>query len=207
MMKRLYRTLLVLITLSSMLPAAYAATPYHVTDEVKIFMHTGPSNQYRIKAQPTSGTELTLLGKDNNTGYVHVRTDKGTEGWIDGKYLDKGHGIAFRLPTLEKELSETKTALQEQKDKVASLTEQLANLDNQRRTELSNVNEARAQSTAAVAQLENEINRLQNQIDGMDETNLMGWFIRGGGVVLLGIIIGLIIPSLPKKRRRTDDWF
>ncbi len=184
-----------------------AAESYHVTDEVKIFMHRGPSNQYKIKARISSGSALTLLARNKDTGYVHVRTSGGTEGWIDGRYLEAGNSVKARLPEVERQLQQSQQQLKEQQEQVVALTSELERLSGQRQTELSRINESRAKTTAQVTQLENEIVRLQAEIDGMDETNLMGWFLRGGAVALGGIIIGLIIPNLPKRRRRSEDWF
>lgn len=186
---------------------ANAATPYHVSDDVSIAMHSGPSNQFRIKSWVPSGMELTLLGKDSDTGYVRVKTSRGTEGWINGKYLEKGNSVKARLPVVEEKLNAAESILQKEQAKVATLTEQLARSESARKNELEAVNDARAEGTAQIAQLENEIIRLQTQIDSMDETNMMGWLMRGGGIALLGVIIGLIIPNLPKKRRRSNDWF
>lgn len=196
-----------LTTLITFSQTATAANPYHVSDDVSIAMHSGPSNQFRIRGWLPSGTELTLLKRDSNTKYAQVRTSKGTVGWIDGKYLEKGNSVKTRLPVAEEKLAAAEKTLKLEQQKVVSLTEKLTNSESQRVNEVAAVNEARAAGTAQVAQLENEIVRLQNQIDSMDQTNMMGWFIKGGGVALAGIIIGLIIPNLPKKRRRTNDWF
>ncbi len=188
------------------MPAA-AANEYHVDDEVTVFMHTGPSNQYRIKARVSSGTALTLLDRNSNTDYVQVRTDQGTVGWIQSRYLAEGNSKFMRMPELEQNLTAARSALEEEREKVARLSAQLKQAREAHQTEVAQINNSRAETTAHVAQLENEINRLQNTIDGMDESNLMGWFVRGGGVALAGILLGLLIPKLPKRRRRTDEWF
>lgn len=187
--------------------SASAANEYHVDDEVTIFMHSGPSNQYRIKARVSSGTALTLLDRNANTDYVRVRTDEGTVGWIQSRYLAEGNSKFARMPELENNLTEARTALETEREKVTRLSAQLKQAREAHQTEVSQINNSRAETTAHVAQLENEINRLQNTIDGMDESNLMGWFVRGGGVALAGILLGLLIPKLPKRRRRTDEWF
>ncbi|WP_207061117.1 TIGR04211 family SH3 domain-containing protein [Motiliproteus sp. SC1-56] len=172
------------------------AQDYHVSDEVTVFMHTGPSNQYRIKARISSGTALQVLNRNNSTDYVQVRTDNGTEGWIEGRFVSEGPSIKNRLPRLESQLAQSREKVTEQ----AQALEQL-------QAQLEESTAASAESVAEVAQLENEVARLQLEIDRMDERNLMGWLIRGGGIALAGVVLGLIIPNLPKRRRRTDEWF
>tara|TARA_R110001583_G_scaffold17766_1_gene71652 strand:+ start:2801 stop:3379 length:579 start_codon:yes stop_codon:yes gene_type:complete len=169
---------------------------YHISDEVSVFMHSGPSNQYRIIGNLPSGTMLDLLAKDAASGYVKVRLAKGTEGWVQGKYVDKGRSLASRLPELEKELARSRQLNTEQSEAVAGLESDLNNSNNQQ-----------AQYTAEVSQLQNEVERLKLEIGAMDETHLMGWFLRGGALVFGGLIIGLIVPHLPKRRQRNNDWF
>lgn len=206
MMKPFYLALVILLSTAPFASESFAAT-YHVSDEVSIAMHSGPSRQYRIKAWLPSGSELSLIKRDPNTKYAQVRTDKGTLGWIEGKYLSEGQSVKNRLPLAEKKLAEAQSALAVEEEKVAKLTSQLMAAKQSHESEVASINEARAENTVQLAQLENEITRLQGQIDSMDQTNLMGWFVRGGGVALLGILIGMIIPNLPKKRRRSSDWF
>lgn len=169
---------------------------YHISDEVSVFMHSGPSNKYRIISNLSSGTMLDVLAKDGSTGYVKVRLEKGTEGWVQGKYVDKGQSLASRLPDLEKALARSRQLTGEQGEALAGLE-----------SDLVNANSQQARYTAEVSQLQNEVERLKQEIGAMDETLLMGWFLRGGALALGGLLIGLIVPHLPKRRQRNNDWF
>ncbi len=159
-------------------------------------MHTGPSNQYRIKGWVVSGTMLQLIERNAETGYLHVRDEGGRDGWIKGDHVEQGVSVKKRLPLLEQELATSRQQVEEQSAQLAELSERLGNS-----------NESRAQAVTEMTQLQNEIDRLKAEIAAMDETNLMGWFVRGGAVALGGLIVGLIVPHLPKRRRRSDDWF
>ncbi|MFT5722029.1 MAG: SH3 domain protein [Motiliproteus sp.] len=173
-----------------------SAAEYHISDEVSVFMHSGPSNQYRIISNLPSGTMLDVLAKDGNTGYVKVRLGKGTEGWVQGKYVNKGQSLALRLPELEKALAASRKLVGEQTEALTALESDLGQANNQQ-----------AQYTADVSRLQNEVERLKLEIGGMDETLLMSWLLRGGALVLGGLFIGLIVPHLPKRRQRNNDWF
>ncbi len=187
--------------------AAYTAEPYHVTDELKVFIHRGPSNQFKIKARLNAGTPLTLLARNKETGYVQVRTGKGTSGWMEKRFLKQGLSVKQRLPAAETALKDSQQTQIKQATQIKNLAAELNMVKKKSSSEMSKINETRAKTTAQVAQLENEIVRMQAEIDGMDDTNMMGWFLRGGALAILGVIIGLIIPNLPKRRRRNDDWF
>lgn len=189
--------LLVLFVFSSLgLSSPTLAAGAHISDKVTVFMHRGPSNQYRIKANVPSGTMLDVLEQNKATGYSRVRLVSGTEGWVQSKYIDNGDSITVRLPAMEKALARSSQIIEEQKETISALE-----------TDLNSSNEKQARSTADTAQLQNEVDRLQRELEAMDETNLMGWFLRGGALALGGILIGLIVPHLPKRRRRKDDWF
>ena len=41
----------------------------------------------------------------------------------------------------------------------------------------------------------------------MDQSNLIRWLTHGGLVALGGVLLGLLVPYLPKKRKARNDWF
>jgi SH3 domain protein len=185
------------VFVSAVVPSVVAqGAEYHISDEVTVFMHTGPSNQYRIRANIASGTMLDLLARDKATGYSKVRLASGGEGWVQSKYLDKGQSQILRLPQIEQQLARSRQVINEQGEALNGIE-----------ADLKKANDKQARFTAETAQLHNEVERLNLQINGMDETNLMGWFLRGGALALGGVIIGLILPHFPKRRRRNNDWF
>lgn len=186
-------TLLLLLVFVS---GAVNSAEFHISDEVQVFMHTGPSNQYRIRSNIPSGTMLTVLAHDKATGYSRIRLENGTDGWVKTKHIDKGRSLAQRLPEVESLLAKSQEVVKEQADTLQALN-----------GDLEGANDRQAQFTAETAQLQNEVERLKLKIDGMDETNLMGWFLRGGALALGGVLVGLILPLLPKRRRRNNDWF
>ena len=60
----------------------------YVSDNLTVPLRSGPSNGHRIlhRGLP-SGTRLTVLGEDADAGFINIRTDRGTEGWIPTQYL------------------------------------------------------------------------------------------------------------------------
>jgi SH3 domain protein len=137
-----------------------------------------------------------VLERDATTGYTKVRLPAGTEGWVQGKYVEKGESIALRFSKLERDLKASRQLNSEQGEALSGLE-----------ADLQRANDLQAQGTANVAQLENEVERLKGQISMMDEKNMMGWMLRGGALALGGVILGLLLPHLPKRRRRNNDWF
>ena len=48
------------------------------------------------------------------------------------------------------------------------------------------------------------------ELDLLQETKdsrvKMQWLLNGGGVLFLGLIIGLLIPFLPRRKKRKNNW-
>ncbi|MEE3214299.1 MAG: TIGR04211 family SH3 domain-containing protein, partial [Pseudomonadota bacterium] len=52
-----------------------------------------------------------------------------------------------------------------------------------------------------------QVRALQARLDTQEEDLLMRYFMYGGGVAGAGLIVGLIVPHLPRRRRKRDRWF
>ncbi len=44
------------------------------------------------------------------------------------------------------------------------------------------------------------------QLDDKQRTIIMQWFMYGGGVLGLGLLLGLVLPHLIPTRKRKDRW-
>ena len=74
-------------------------------------------------------------------------------------------------------------------------------------TRLSSLQAENDQYTQEMVQRDTQIRDLQFEMQNMDQSNLMRWLTHGGLIALGGVILGLIIPNLPKRRKSRDEWF
>ena len=44
------------------------------------------------------------------------------------------------------------------------------------------------------------------QLDDKQRTIIMQWFMYGGGVLGLGLLLGLVLPHMIPSRKRKDRW-
>jgi SH3 domain protein len=168
----------------------------HIADDAMVYVHNGPSNQYRIITRIKSGTPVEILKRDASTKYVQIRMPKGNIGWVEGTAVDRGDSIAVRLPILQSSLDKSEAMVKQQALQIEQLQAESASLKEENRALSSNTEKLQA-----------TIKDLNFQIDSSDESNLMRWFTHGGLVALGGVILGLILPYFPKRRKRKDDWF
>ncbi|MEH6445232.1 MAG: TIGR04211 family SH3 domain-containing protein, partial [Oceanospirillaceae bacterium] len=47
---------------------------------------------------------------------------------------------------------------------------------------------------------------LQNRIANQSEEVERQWFIKGAAVIIMGIFIGLVVPHLPRRKKKNDNW-
>ncbi|MDN3557999.1 TIGR04211 family SH3 domain-containing protein [Halomonas maura] len=176
-----------------------------VSDELTTYVRSGPTDGYRIVGTLTAGAPVEVL--ETNGDYTRVRSESGDVVWVPSSELQDSPSAQVRLPELEarvQALSEELSGINETwESRMASMTETLE------------VREQRiAQLEARNHELEGETERsratlreLQARLDTQEEDLLMRYFMYGGGVAGAGLLVGLIMPHLPRRRRKRDRWF
>jgi SH3 domain protein len=190
-------------------------------------MRSGKGNSYSINRMLGSGTPVEVLEVDASKGYTKVRTKSGHEGWVLSRYLMKSQAARDRLAAAEKELAELElenrkletamTALSEEK---SALNEKLTSLDGESRKVSQELIEIKRTASSALAidsenkdlkgrvvSLERELQTLQQENEGLRDRTARDWFMVGAAVVLLGIIVGLIIPRIRWRKKSSWDTF
>lgn len=196
----------------------------YVSDELVITLRTGPSNQNAITRNLTSGARVEVLEENDDGDYARVRLGDGVEGWVLTQYLQDEQTASLRLATATRELSdvtrraadldeqatqleidlaETRDALSQSQTYAEGLEMQLADI----RSASSSAIETREQNerlATRVSSLTAEADLADMEIRELRSRNRQSWFIVGAGVLFGGIVIGLVAPSLRRKRR--SSW-
>lgn len=215
---------LLLLPLLLTLSLAHAETRY-VTDQLKITLRTGESPKHRIIRMIPSGTPLTILGTNPDTGYSKVRLADGKSGYVLTRQLLKQPVARDRLAALEKRIKELEATPGELSSKLAKLsrehdelqrahqslqTEKEAiheELETLKRTSANAVRIAqeRKKLRKQVATMSRELEDQKQEILELKNNTTQRWFLIGGGVLFGGILLGLILPHL-RVRKRKDSW-
>jgi SH3 domain protein len=213
----------VLALVLGLVASATAETRY-VSDRLEIQMRTGKGTQYRILRMLPSGTALEVLEVDQENGYTRVRTPGGVEGWVLSRLLMKGRAARDRLADAEKKLARLElenrklTAAQEDlREAKGSTTEERDQLMKENRRLSQELDEIRRTASSALAidaenkklksrivAYERRAQSLQQENEGLKDRTARDWFMVGAGVVILGMIIGLIIPRI--RWRKKSSW-
>lgn len=186
--------------------SAYAEEKRYISDELDTYVHSGPGNQYRIVGTLKGGDEVTLISVNDGTNYGQIRDSKGKTTWIPLDQLSKTPSLRVRVPDLEQQ--------------VKTLTDKLANIDNSWNQRTAEMQQKVAASDSVISELQKENESLKNQLvvaqkkvnavnlqlDDKQRTIILQWFMYGGGVAGIGLLLGLILPHLIPSRKKNNRW-
>ena len=110
------------IALGALSGRAFAAETAYISDRLTVPVRSGPSNANRIlhRGLP-SGTRLTILARDETSGFVQIRTDGGTEGWLPAQYLVSEPIARDRLVAANRRVDELTETIEKLRSELATL--------------------------------------------------------------------------------------
>ena len=217
----------VILCISLVLAGSARAETSYVSDSLEITMRSGKGNSFSITRMLSSGTPLEVLEVDKDAGYTRVRTKSGKEGWVLSRYLMKTEAARDRLASAEKNLAEMELEKRKLETAMAALTgeknalaKELEGLSGQNRKVSQDLAEIKRTASSALAidsenkdlksrvvSLERDMQTLQQENEGLRDRTARDWFMVGAGVVLLGIVVGLIIPRIRWRKKSSWDTF
>jgi SH3 domain protein len=182
---------------------AQAQTRY-VTDRTIVELRRGPSTEFLILRNLEAGEQVDVLEQNAEQGYSRVRVaDQGTEGWILTRFLTAEPIARERLAVAERNLTSARERVATLEAQNEQLTRDLAYI----RAAAANVVEIRDRNTSLqqrLVQRDQEVDQLTADNSRLAGRSNQNWFVVGAAVLLAGIVIGLVAPSLRRKRR--SDW-
>jgi SH3 domain protein len=205
--------------------ATVSAQTRYVTDNLSVELRRGPSLEYLILRSLRSGEAVQVLEQDAEAGYSRVRAaGDGTEGWVLTRFLENEPAARDKLAAAERNLAAARNRVTDLEGQVGELTaklggteqvlEQTEQMQEEASAELAdirqaaaNVIEIREQNDTlrqSLAEREGDVERLQIQNSALRSRDRQNWFVVGACVLLGGILLGLIAPTL--RRRRRTDW-
>jgi len=210
--KLILASLLTLVSLSS-----FAKETRYISDDVAIYMHSGPGTKYRIIGTIKAGEAVTYLQTNATSNFAQITTSKNKTAWIDGKSLSRQVSLKVRAPKLQAELAKTKEALAKVNSKnsaaIAQLTDAnrdvLSAKDADLAAQSNNIASLTAENTALTAEavrLREENEQLSARLDTKEEDEQHRFLILGALILAAGLIAGLIIPSLSLRKKKNNGW-
>lgn len=217
------KTAVALLLCLGMAGIALGETQY-VTDRFKITMRSGASTGHKIVRMLPSGTRVEVLEHERESGYSHVRADD-QEGYVLTRQLITEPSARDQVKALTERLRELQEAPGKLSSKLATLEREhkalqgahaeLQQIKQQVEQELESIrrtasdavriNSERNELRKTVAELTREREELKQQNRDLGNQTAQRWFLIGAGIIILGIVIGLLLPHL-RFQRRKSSW-
>lgn len=196
----------------------------YITDKLKVTLRSGPGLKYQIIKMLSTGNKVTAISTSSN-GYTQVQLPNGGKGWILSRYLISSPPSALVLPHVKSQLASTKNSLNQALKKISQEQAKLTDLQKSKKqlqgkynalnqnyhslvktsknaVDLKKQNTFLAKKADKNIQTLNDLSRENKKLHRQLEIK---WFIAGGGVLFVGLLIGLLLPKLIRRRR--DNWF
>ena len=192
---------------------AQARTSY-VTDTIDLPLRSSESERSKIVKMLPNGMALTLLGDNTENGYTYVRAENGAEGFILTRYISSTPISRTLLEEANKKLAALQQENEQLKESAGNGASAIKERDNLS-TELSELRYAsthaielkqeRDQLQERVIDAERELEHLRRENQALSDNTNQDWFVYGGALSLLGVLLGFLLPKL-SWRRRTSSW-
>jgi len=231
-MKHLYFQLVVIIFLLGVsidrIPVAHATPEMsdksirYINDRQLVRIRSGRTDKDRILTSASSGTQLQLLSEKGR--YSQVRTIKGTTGWLLSIYLRKTPIARVRLKEANKLLKQAKRDIKEKEKSFKNLNTIHGKLkaryqdlegnftksmqENKKLAKLASEPIKLAKENKRLSslsfQMTEQINTLQVKMSDLKDDTQKQWFLYGAGVILLGVLLGILLPKLRPQQK--SSW-
>ena len=192
----------------------------YIRDTLYVPLRGGQSSEHRIIHRGIkSGTLLERLETNEKTGYTRVRTSNGLEGWLQTQYLvdepiasTQIERVKSELQSLDTKHQQTLLSLKKAEEETevlagqnALLAEDLATI----RTLSANVvvideqNKRLSKERDALLQKITDLNALT---DALSDDSAQEWFLRGAGIILIGLLFGFWLSRRIYHKRDSGGW-
>jgi len=202
------------------------AREVYVSDQQVVTLRSGQGTEYRIVHRGLrSGAKLQVIEEDAGSGYTHVRTQSGVEGWVLSRFLMNTPSARDQLEQLKDRLKIASKSESEQVSLVASLQAERDELQNklnelQASYEVLAANYGELELAAAdeinlqnqnlslgedKAKLTSRVEVLSAENDRLRSDRTTSLWMTGAGIGLAGFILAYLVGGM-RKRKPTSDW-
>ena len=176
-----------------------------VSDSLNTYVRSGPTDGYRIVGTLVSGEKVELLRTQGD--YSQVRSASGSTVWIPSRDLQSVPGQAERLPQLEQKVADLTAELKGIDDAWKARVQGMQETLDTRKNLIDELQAARGALDAELTTTRSQLRDAQAQLGEEQQQVLMRYMAYGGSIAGAGLLLGLILPTMLRvKRKRNDQW-
>lgn len=202
MLKKFSTCILGSLFIATTLPSF--ANTHFVSENLSTYLRKGAGDQFKIAGTISAGEKVTIL--DRKGQYSLIRDSRNREGWILTSEISSKASAKELVPQLQQQVQE--------------LTFKLNNIDKdwqqrtaemQRRTQQSDQQSSELLEQNSLLKRELEIVKNKNRdLEALQNAEtreiMIQYFLYGGSVMFIGLLLGLLIPVIMPRRKRNNGW-
>ncbi len=175
-----------------------------VSDSLSTYVRSGPTDGYRIVGTLQSGQRVELVASQGN--YSQVRSESGSLVWIPSADLQEVPGQAERLPQLEQRVAELSAELGSINETWETRVQGMQETLDSRKTLIEELEAMRTALNEELSATQSELRSVQARLGDENRGAMMDYMVYGGSIAGVGLLLGLILPSMFRRRKRNDGW-
>ena len=188
---------------NAVLNSAYAETQY-VTENLNTYLRRGAGEQFKIAGMIQSGEQVNVLEQQGK--YSLIRDGKNREAWILTAELSKTPSSKLENPQLKAQIQELTLKLNHLDSDWQQRTVEMQRRTKQSEQQSNELLEQNAQLKRELEITKNKNRDLEAVLDAGKREIAVQWFIYGGSVLGVGLLIGLVLSHILPRRKRRDSW-
>lgn len=197
MSKRLHKVLLSSLLLGCSLPAFSSD---YITENLSTYMRKGAGDQFKISGSIQAGEKITVL--DRKERFVLIRDSRNREGWVLASEVSQTASPKELIPQLQQQVQDLNGRLAKIDSDWQQRTVEIQRRGNESQKQTSDLLAENAQLKREMEILKNKNRSLETMQDSEKRSIAIQYFIYGGSVLVVGLILGLILPYLAPRRKR-----
>jgi SH3 domain protein len=208
------------LALASVMAFSTHAQDRYVDDTRFVPLRSGAGSDYRVVVEGVAtGTPVTVVQDDRETGWSLVRTREGVEGWMPSRHLKREPGARYQVVnalrvlgqpddgsiSLATAITQARKELDEAAAEREALQAELAQL-RELSGSASELDATNLRLSEEVQMLKQRIGMLEADNQRLRDESWQQWFINGVWATGMGGILTLLLPRLFPSRRRRSEW-
>lgn len=175
-----------------------------VSDSLNTYVRAGPTDGYRIVGTLKSGKKVELINTQGD--YSQVRGENGGTVWIPSADLQSVPGQNERLPELTQQVADLSGQLKTIDDSWKTRVQGMQETLDTRKKLLDEMDARTKDLNAQLTDAQSELRSTQAKLGDENNQVLMRYMAYGGSIAGVGLLVGLIIPSMTRGRKKKDGW-
>ena len=197
MSKKLHKVLLSSLLLGCSLPTFSSD---YITENLSTYMRKGAGDQFKISGSIQAGEKITVL--DRKERFVLIRDSRNREGWVLASEVSQTASPKELIPQLQQQVQDLNGRLAKIDSDWQQRTVEIQRRSNESQKQTSDLLAENAQLKREMEILKNKNRSLETMQDSEKRSIAIQYFIYGGSVLVVGLILGLILPYLAPRRKR-----